>query len=486
MKGEGIRLHVRPPRSKRGMLWRGKLTLAALGLAVAGAGAELLGTSADPGPIDPAGSAPSAVAGEPATDLGSRPAQPAPQRRGPRNDLAPDELLSRIPITAARLEELLAAGPASASDVRHLVELVPPPASRADLAPPLRVDYTLDRELMREVFEILERGHVELGHAIVLEPTSGRVLAYASTDPVRFPPDRTYPAASLVKVITAAAALDGSPELARQECRYVGNPYRLTRSRVDPPRSGNSVTLRKALATSNNQCFAQLAVHRIGSDGLLGAIDRFGWLSPPAPVHPAGEARASEDPLELGKLGSGLAGSRITPLHAAQLAATLVRGQRVEPYWIAAVSDGSGRRLSVPHAPAMEVLTPELAKELRSMLVDTTERGTARRAFRTRRGPLLGPVRVAGKTGSLSGRDPDGRYEWFVGVAPADEPKIALAVVLVQQPRWWVTPSQVAAETLKVIFCSPGPCRPEAADRWLADPAPPALRSVERSARAKS
>jgi len=106
------------------------------------------------------------------------------------------------------------------------------------------------------------------------------------------------------------------------------------------------------------------------------------------------------------------------------------------------------------------------------MLVDTTERGTARRAFRTRRGPLLGPVRVAGKTGSLSGRDPDGRYEWFVGVAPADEPKIALAVVLVQQPRWWVTPSQVAAETLKKIFCSPAPCRPEAVERWLAEPGP--------------
>jgi cell division protein FtsI/penicillin-binding protein 2 len=441
------------------MLWRGRLTLAALGLAVA-AGAELLAGGADPGPADP-GAAPAAAAAQ---------APPAPA--APPNDLAPDELLSRIPITATRLEELLAGGPASASDVRHLVELVPPPAGRADLAAPLRVDYTLDRELMREVFGILERGRVELGHAIVLEPGSGRVLAYASTDPARFPPDRIYPAASLVKVITAAAALDGSPELARQECRYVGNPYRLTRSRVDPPRTGNSVTLRKALATSNNQCFAQLAVHRVGSDGLLGAIDRFGWLSPPAPVHPPGEALPSQDPLELGKLGSGLAGSRITPLHAAQLAATLVRGQRVEPYWIAAVSDGSGRRLSVPHAPATDVLTPELAKELRGMLVDTTERGTARRAFRTRRGPLLGPVRVAGKTGSLSGRDPDGRYEWFVGVAPADEPKVAVAVVVVQQPRWWVTPSQVAAETLKKIFCSPGPCRPEAADRWLAEPAP--------------
>jgi hypothetical protein len=159
------------------MLWRGKLTLAALGLAVAGAGADLLGTSGDPSAV---ASVPGSAEPEPAAE---RPPQPS----GPRNDLAPDELLSRIPITSARLAELLAAGPASASDVRHLVELVAPPASRADLAPPLRVDYTLDRELMREIFEILERGHVELGHAIVLDPSSGRVLAYASTDPTRFP-----------------------------------------------------------------------------------------------------------------------------------------------------------------------------------------------------------------------------------------------------------------------------------------------------------
>jgi hypothetical protein len=61
------------------------------------------------------------------------------------------------------------------------------------------------------------------------------------------------------------------------------------------------------------------------------------------------------------------------------------------------------------------------------MLMETTRSGTARRAFRARGGrPLLGEVRVAGKTGSLSGRDPDGRYEWFIGVAPADDPRIAV------------------------------------------------------------
>ena len=112
-------------------------------------------------------------------------------------------------------------------------------------------------------------------------------------------------------------------------------------------------------------------------------------------------------------------------------------------------------------------MTPELADRLREMLVDTTVRGTARRAFRTRRGPLLGSIAVAGKTGSLSGRDPNGRYEWFIGVAPAQKPRLAVAVVIVQGSIWWVTPSQVAAEILKVAFCPKGVCSESAADRWL-------------------
>ena len=127
---------------------------------------------------------------------------------------------------------------------------------------------------MRAVFRVLRQGRVELGHAIVMDPKSGRVLAYASTDLERFPPDRAYPAASLVKVITAAAALHHAPEDSQDSCRTVGNPYRLTPSRVDPPPGGRTVSLRRALATSNNQCFAQLAVHHVGRPNLLGAIDR--------------------------------------------------------------------------------------------------------------------------------------------------------------------------------------------------------------------
>jgi cell division protein FtsI/penicillin-binding protein 2 len=112
------------------------------------------------------------------------------------------------------------------------------------------------------------------------------------------------------------------------------------------------------------------------------------------------------------------------------------------------------------------------------MLTDTTLRGTARRAFRKRNGrPLLGPVTVAGKTGSLSGTDPTGRYEWFAGVAPADQPRIAVAVLVVQSDRWWRNASQIAAEVLQGVFCEGRDCRPELSARWIRPPTVAAAKS---------
>jgi cell division protein FtsI/penicillin-binding protein 2 len=122
------------------------------------------------------------------------------------------------------------------------------------------------------------------------------------------------------------------------------------------------------------------------------------------------------------------------------------------------------------------VLTPALASQLRGWLVDTTVRGTARRAFRVRGGrPLLPGIAVAGKTGSLNGTDPKGHYEWFIGVAPADDPKIAIATVAVQGKRWWWSASQLAAEVLRAAFCPDGRCSPQAVDRLTAplDAEPP-------------
>jgi peptidoglycan glycosyltransferase len=293
------------------------------------------------------------------------------------------------------------------------------------------------------------------------------VLAYASTDPVRFPPTAPYPMASLMKVVTASAVLERAPEAMEQPCRFRGNPYYLAANLLDPPARGHTSTFAQALAISNNQCFAQLAVHELDSPVIVHQMERLGLLEPPAPGHQPGEVDPVHDRLDLGKLGSGLAGSRIPPLAAARLVATLADGALVSPYWIERARDATGTDLRLPDPqPPRPVLAPAITAELRSMMIQTTVRGTARRAFHGRNGhPLLDPIAVAGKTGSLSGEDPDGHYEWFIGLAPADAPTIAIATLVVNRGRWHMRATQVAAEVLKAVFCAGGSCQPAAAAR---------------------
>jgi len=385
---------------------------------------------------------------------------------------APEELLGRLPASREAFAAAQASAdwiPRPASPGARLWESLPAPADRPDLVTPLRVEYTLDPALTERVFALLEESHVDLGHVLVMDPETDELLVYASTDVSRFPPTSTYPAASLIKVVTTATVLEGSPGAAGRPCRFDGSPYRLTPQRVNPPKRGTEVSLSKALATSNNQCFAQLAVHSIGPAAMLGAIRRFGLLDSPAPAHAAGRAEdPGQDPFALGQLGCGLAGCRITPLHAARLAGTLADGELDSPRWLSRVVDGSGRDLPLPTGDrSRRVLSDKLAGRLREMMVETTVRGTARRAFNPRGRPLIPGVRVAGKTGSLSGRDPDGRYEWFIGVAPAERPRIAVAVVVVQGAVWHRSASQVSAQVFRTLFCSERGCSPDAVTRWL-------------------
>jgi len=489
------------------MLLRGRLTIAAglgvfslvLWTALAGVGTDASAEphpsavlpevgafdpeSADPpelqvDPVEPVLPSPVPTTAAPAAEPPA--AKPPPEAPSKRSRKAPAEVLARIPVPlprsgAAGLPRLVASGEAaaaaSATRSERVVERVLLSPERGGTAGPMVIEYTLDADLTEAVYDIFERGRVQLGLAVVLDPATGKVLAYAGTNPTRLPPGEVYPAASLVKVVTAAAALESVPGVAHRTCRYVGNPYRLTAARVVPPRKGTEITLERALAMSNNQCFAQLAVNDLGAKRMLDSFVRFGLLQPPGAGHESGQAADPHgDRFALGKLGSGLAGLQITALHAAELAATLGDGKRRAARWIERVTDSKGQPLALPAAPKPEtVISPALAKQLREMMVATTVSGTARRAFRAAYGrPILREMNVAAKTGSLSGKTPPGRYEWFIGLAPADRPKVAIAVLVVQQKKWHTTGSQIGAQILNAIFCSRGVCRADRANQWLA------------------
>src|SRR4030095_749999 len=177
---------------------------------------------------------------------------------------------------------------------------------------------------------------LDLAQVIAMDPATGEVFAYVATDPQAFPATRAYPTASLMKVVTAAAVLREAPSAARRSCRYRGSPYKFDAAQLRAPRSGGRLaSFDDALAISNNQCFARLAVHDVGRAALLEEIERVGLLASPAARHPGGILEPVDGALELGRLGSGLAGSFLSPLAAVRLAAVLARGELVEPHWVA-------------------------------------------------------------------------------------------------------------------------------------------------------
>ena len=394
----------------------------------------------------------------------------------------PEQLLTRLPYSKAVLE-LERTGPAESAEARNpfapvrdavdpagaprFVEWVAAPSG---FAGPLRIEYALDAELSERVFALLRRARVKRGHVVVIDVRSGRVMAYASADPEALPPGGAYPAASLAKVVTVAASLERDRERTLEPCRYRGDPYRLNKARVHPARGGHEASLERALARSYNQCFAQLAVHALGERETRRAFARFRWHASPAPGHSRGWIDRGEGDYGLGKLGAGLAGSRITALHAVQLAGSLATGELVDPWWIDRVVDARGRVLALPpRGGRHRVMDQETADEVRHMLIRTTTSGTARGAFRTRRGPRLGGVLVAGKTGNLTGTDPRARYEWFAGTAPAEDPRVAVAVVQAHGHLWWKMSAEIAADVFAELFCEKRRCSAGRVARYTGD-----------------
>jgi len=285
-------------------------------------------------------------------------------------------LLAAGPLLAGPAESEPAPARVETTLALALHELPPGIRPAAPEAPsPLAVEYTVDAALEAQIREILARRGLKLAQVIVMDPASGEVFAYVAADPQAFPATRAYPTASLMKLVTAAAVLRKAPDAARRSCRYLGSPYQVDAEHLIAPRSGGQLeSFDDALAISNNQCFARLAIQDVGRAALFEEIERVGLLTSPAAGHPGGSIEPVDDALSLGRLGSGLAGSFFTPLAAARLAAALAHGELVEPHWIAGVRDAAGELVAVPEfAVPRRIWEPDVADALRRSLRGVTE-----------------------------------------------------------------------------------------------------------------
>jgi penicillin-binding protein A len=242
-----------------------------------------------------------------------------------------------------------------------------------------------------------------------------------------------YPPGSTFKVITSAAALSAgftsqSQVDAPPSLLLANTSTRLPNFQGESCGGNGRTTLIDALTTSCNTAYAKLGITIPGKDDALRRqAEAFGFNAPlqgfPLPSStsrfPAGLDDAQT---ELSAIGQ--ANVLVSPLQMAMVAGAVANGGRMmKPYVV--------DKTLAPDLTTLETTSPEemgrpidgnVASQLTSMMQSVVTSGTGTAAQLS--------VPVAGKTGSaenVPGRD---THAWFIGFAPADNPQVAVAVIV--------------------------------------------------------
>ena len=308
------------------------------------------------------------------------------------------------------------------------------------------------------------------GAAVALEPATGKVLAIVSS-PTYNPnlverhfnrllrsggacgssillnraTNGLYTPGSTFKVVTASAALDTgrfTPESPFDDPGYCIEYGQRVRNAGNPeaPEAFGHVSLFLGLEHSINSVFCNIG-KALGPRPILDYAKRYGFYDKP-PLETPGEERAAsglylhhepydpKDPnkVDPGRLAFGQEKMLATPLQMAMVAAGVANGGVVmRPYLVDRVIAPNGKTIAHTRPKALgRAVKPHVASELTSMMEAVVTGGTAPAA-------AIPGIRVAGKTGTAETGILDVNTTWFISFAPADAPRVAVAVVAERQ-----------------------------------------------------
>ena len=309
---------------------------------------------------------------------------------------------------------------------------------------------TIDPNLQGQMDKLLKTYKPQGAAMVALDPKTGKVLALSeygegqATKPL-------YPAASVFKIITGAALIEKGVNPDAETCYHGGMHGIVGKLLMDKPGlDRRCLSLSMALAKSANVVFAKMAAKHLDGDDLRKEAERF-LFNRPIFDQPVDQSTAliPDGGLDFAKSAAGFGQVKLSPMHAALIAAAVGNGGLAEEPSMIEDVDGE----DVPPTGSMRLLNPETASTLRDMMKLTVSEGTASGSFHERHHNILGDIAVAGKTGSLSNHQkPFKDYSWFVGFAPADDPKIAVAVVVVNGLKWRIHAPFIAREALKAYL----------------------------------
>ena len=331
----------------------------------------------------------------------------------------------------------------------------------------LYVRTTLDPGLQSWAVKTVPQARSLSAALVAMDPRTGEVLAMASFRadgrPVNEALSGSFPAASLFKIVTAAAALEKKNINCDTTLSYDGRKHTLYKKDVqkDLKHGSHQVTLKEGFADSINTVFGKLGAFTLGKKELEDFARKFHFNQPigfEMPVE-SSEFRSplTEDRYRLAELASGFnRTTKVSPIHGAMLASAIVnRGRLMEPTVVREVFD-LDNRIYYRHRPVSldRVVSEKTVKELRTLMRATIKEGTGRKMFRDAfTHPVLSKLEIGGKSGTINNTDGN-RVDWFVGYGrrlQGDE-SVALAVVVLHGATMGVRSQALVRDAIITYF----------------------------------
>ena len=235
-----------------------------------------------------------------------------------------------------------------------------------------------------------------------------------------------YTPGSVFKVITATAALEDEEVSKGFQCKGSVSIEGYTLKDYGETAHG-AIDLEEALVKSCNVAFSQMGLE-LGKTKLKDTAQRYWFnkeisfdLSTKNSIFPESKIVTKPD---LGASAIGQGKILVTPLNMAMVAASISNdGRMMKPILVKEVLSPEGRTIKTGRVATLsQVSSEEVIAQLKEMMVQVVEKGTGRNA-------RIKNVKVAGKTGTAE-NETKKTHAWFIGFAPAEDPKIAIAVVL--------------------------------------------------------
>jgi cell division protein FtsI (penicillin-binding protein 3) len=343
--------------------------------------------------------------------------------------------------------------------------------SEKNAVPGNDIQLTIDRDLQWQALSALAKQvkatKSKSGSIVIMDIRTGDVLALAdaptfdANNPGSAPPADlenrglidVFEPGSTSKVITTAAAIEEGK--AKPSTRLVV-PDELKRGgKVFHDSHSHEIeklTLAGVLAQSSNTGTIKIG-ERLPKAKLHDYLTKFGYgsrtgigLSESQGILTPIKEYSDTTPYTV-MFGQGVS---VTALQAANVFATLANdGVRNTPRVIKAIRGADGRMREQPAGPTTRAVSAKTAQKMRLMLESVVSDGTAEAA-------AIPGYRVAGKTGTANFYDQKvGRYNGytasFIGIAPADKPRLVVAVIL-QQPKNGYYGGTVAAPLFKELM----------------------------------